>query len=252
MKISKILCIFLFGANICASGIPTVDIAAIAGQLKDYYTQIEQIQQLTTQINQYKNMIEMSKTNLKNLTKFDWQTLDSILYQTNNIINSAGALSYNTKNLTDKFDNLYKNPETIRQDYINSTDEQRILNSYNYNKRINDNLRITSRATLEKMKANNKQLEEESKTIKKLKERSEGAKGQLQATQAANDLLAYQIDELRKLRVAMMDQMAMLSNVIAAQSMKEQAMEEKLHEFYKDANKAGRTQKIIPSVTKWK
>lgn len=253
MKLNKKLYIFLFCSKcIFASGIPTVDIAAIAGQIKDFMMQVQQYEQIYSQLQQQVNMVKMAQLNLKQLSKFDWQTLDSILYQTNNVMNSVGVLSYNTENLANQFNNIYKSPETLRQNYINSTNEQRMLNSYNDNKRINETLRITSRATLEKMKLSIKQLEEESKTIKQLKERSENSEGQLQVIQATNDLLAYQIDELRKIRIAMMDQIAMLSNLIAAQSMKEQAMEEKINEFYKDADKAGRTQKIIPSVVKWK
>ncbi|MFH5269075.1 P-type conjugative transfer protein TrbJ, partial [Campylobacter coli] len=42
--------------------------------------------------------------------------------------------------------------------------------------------------------------------------------GNLQAVQATNDLLAYQIDEIRKLRSVIMDQSNMLTNYLASQN----------------------------------
>ncbi|EKO5297811.1 hypothetical protein P0J98_001074, partial [Campylobacter coli] len=39
-----------------------------------------------------------------------------------------------------------------------------------------------------------------------------------QAVQATNDLLAYQIDEIRKLRSVIMDQSNMLTNYLASQN----------------------------------
>lgn len=165
-------------------------------------------------------------------------------------MSSIGAISYNVNNLTSQFDDTYKNAEELRNQYINSNNEERFMNTFENNKKINTNLQNISKATLEKLQADHQRLKQETQMIQKLKERSENSVGQLQATQATNDLIAYQIDELRKLRIAMMDQMNMLANVIAAQSNKEQAMEEELNEFYKDFDKAGRTQKIVRGVSK--
>ncbi|HGH4010826.1 TPA: P-type conjugative transfer protein TrbJ, partial [Campylobacter coli] len=54
--------------------------------------------------------------------------------------------------------------------------------------------------------------------IAKLKQNSQNSNGNLQAVQATNDLLAYQIDEIRKLRSVIMDQSNMLTNYLASQN----------------------------------
>ncbi|MCZ6166286.1 P-type conjugative transfer protein TrbJ, partial [Campylobacter ureolyticus] len=54
------------------------------------------------------------------------------------------------------------------------------------------------------------------KIIAKLKQRSQNSKGALEVAQAGNDLIAYQIDETRKLRKVIMDQSNMMTNYSAS------------------------------------
>lgn len=64
-------------------------------------------------------------------------------------------------------------------------------------------------------------FDNETKIIAKLKQRSQNSKGALEVAQAGNDLIAYQIDETRKLRKVMMDQSNMMTNYMASQNNKE-------------------------------
>nr|WP_315010213.1 hypothetical protein [uncultured Campylobacter sp.] len=57
--------------------------------------------------------------------------------------------------------------------------------------------------------------------VKKFKERSANSKGKLEVLQAGNDLMAYQIDETRRLRVTLMTQANAITNYLSAQNNKE-------------------------------
>lgn len=71
--------------------------------------------------------------------------------------------------------------------------------------------------------------------------------------QAANDLLAYQIDEIRKLKATIMDQSNMLANYLAAQNNEKIMRQAKFEKFSKNADKAGSSWgKPNPNALKWK
>ncbi|ELR5346877.1 P-type conjugative transfer protein TrbJ, partial [Campylobacter coli] len=76
----------------------------------------------------------------------------------------------------------------------------------------------TFNGTLQQLELRYQDLESEDALIAKLKQNSQNSNGNLQAVQATNDLLAYQIDEIRKLRSVIMDQSNMLTNYLASQN----------------------------------
>ncbi|HDX6268426.1 TPA: P-type conjugative transfer protein TrbJ, partial [Campylobacter fetus subsp. venerealis] len=85
-------------------------------------------------------------------------------------------------------------------------------------KQIQETNQNTLNGTLQKLELANKEFENEDRIISDLKNRSQNAEGNLQAIQATNDLLVYQVDEARKLRVALMDQTNALANYMAMQN----------------------------------
>ncbi|MPB81097.1 P-type conjugative transfer protein TrbJ, partial [Campylobacter jejuni] len=96
-------------------------------------------------------------------------------------------------------------------------------------------------------------LQNEDTIISKLKERSEGSKGNLQAIQATNDLITYQIDEVRKLRVTLMNQNNMLTNYLASQNNERIMQQTKIDKFLENAENAGSSWgKSNPNALKWK
>ncbi|KAA3685242.1 P-type conjugative transfer protein TrbJ (plasmid) [Campylobacter fetus] len=216
----------MLSTQLVASGIPTVDVAAIAQQLmgyqqqiKDYAMQLQQYQQLYSQLQQQIQMVKMQTQNLKTLSSYDWQNLNVALYQARNIMQKVDGISYDLGNVSRKFEETYKDFNGYSSD-INSAKDENARNkifSDRY-KQMQETNQNTLNGTLQKLELANKEFENEDRTISDLKNRSQNAEGNLQAIQATNDLLAYQVDEARKLRIALMDQTNALTNYMAMQN----------------------------------
>jgi len=240
-KILHVTTSLLLCTEIFASGIPTVDVAAIAQQvmayqqqIKDYTVQLQQYEQMYSQLQQQMRMVEMQSTNLKKQGSYNWQDLGSILYKQRMVMNGVNAISYDAGNVSKKFENTYKDFSGYESE-MDSADSQAVrdkIYSDRY-KQITETNQNTLKGTLQKLELSYEDLDSESSTIAALKKRSESAEGNLQVLQANNDLLAYLIDEVRKLRVTMMDQSNAMTNYLAAQNNKEilqQANFEKMKE----------------------
>ncbi|WP_235600262.1 P-type conjugative transfer protein TrbJ [Campylobacter fetus] len=225
-KLSKFFIPFILSTQLFASGIPTVDVAAIAQQLKgyqqqikDYAMQLQQYQQLYSQLQQQIQMVKMQTQNLKTLSSYDWQNLNVVLYQAKNIMQKVDGISYDLGNVSRKFEETYKDFNGYSSD-INSAKDENARNkifSDRY-KQMQETNQNTLNGTLQKLELANKEFENEDRIISDLKNRSQNAEGNLQAIQATNDLLAYQVDEARKLRIALMDQTNALTNYMAMQN----------------------------------
>ncbi|HDX6297527.1 TPA: P-type conjugative transfer protein TrbJ [Campylobacter fetus subsp. venerealis] len=216
----------IFSTQLVGSGIPTVDAAAIAQQLmsyqqqiKDYAMQLQQYQQLYSQLQQQIQMVKMQTQNLKTLSSYDWQNLNILLYKAKNVMQRVDAVSYDLGNVSRKFEEIYRDYSGYSDD-INSASDENARNKIftDKNKQINETNQNTLNGTLQKLELANKEFPNEDRTIASLKERSQNAEGNLQAIQATNDLLTYQIDEARKLRVSIMDQTNALTNYMASQN----------------------------------
>ncbi|XER92974.1 P-type conjugative transfer protein TrbJ (plasmid) [Campylobacter fetus] len=225
-KLTKFFIPFILSTQLVAGGIPTVDVASIAQQLKgyqqqikDYAMQLQQYQQLYSQLQQQIQMVKMQTQNLKTLSSYDWQNLNVVLYQARNIMQKVDGISYDLGNVSRKFEEIYKDFNGYSSD-INSAKDENARNkifSDRY-KQIQETNQNTLNGTLQKLELANKEFENEDRIISDLKNRSQNAEGNLQAIQATNDLLVYQVDEARKLRVALMDQTNALTNYMAMQN----------------------------------
>ncbi|OCR86411.1 conjugal transfer protein TrbJ, partial [Campylobacter fetus subsp. testudinum] len=153
------------------------------------------------------------------LSNYDWQNLGTALYQARNIMNQVDGISYDLGNVSKRFEDTYKDFSGYSSDIgsANNENARNTMFSDRY-KQIQNSNQNTLNGTLQKLELQSKDFENESKIIERLKERSQGANGNLQVIQATNDLLAYQIDEIRKLRVTLMDQTNALTNYMAAQN----------------------------------
>ncbi|VUA73552.1 conjugal transfer protein TrbJ [Campylobacter coli] len=226
--------------NAFAGGIPVIDVSAIANQVKDYAMQLQQYEQMYSQLQQQIQMVQMQKQNLERLTKEDWDNLGTVLYQTRNVMNKVNGISYDIGNVSRKFEDTYKDFEGYSNDLENATNESERNKIYSDRyKQIAETNQNTFNGTLQQLELRYQDLESEDALIAKLKQNSQNSNGNLQAVQATNDLLAYQIDEIRKLRSVIMDQSNMLTNYLASQNNKqilEQAKMEKLFQRNKNNN----------------
>ena len=164
-------------------------------------------------------MVEMQSKNLKNLDNYQWDNLGSILYRQRQVMNGLDSISYDAGNVSSKFEKTYKNFDGYSDDFSSANDQaaRNLAYSERY-RQITESNQNTLRGTLQKLELSSQDLDSESSTIAALRKRSSTAEGNLQVLQANNDMLAFLIDEIRKLRVTMMDQTNAMTNYMAAQN----------------------------------
>ncbi|EAI0870363.1 P-type conjugative transfer protein TrbJ [Campylobacter coli] len=209
----------IIGNNTFAGGIPVIDLGAIANQVKDYAMQLQQYEQLYSQLQRQIEMVKLQKQNLEKLTKEDWQSLGTVLYQVRGVMNKVNGISYDIGNVSRKFENTYKNFAGYSDDFANATNESERNKIYSDRyKQIAETNQNTFNGTLQQLELRYQDLESEDALIARLKANSQNSNGNLQVIQATNDLIAYQIDEIRKLRSVIMDQSNMLTNYLASQN----------------------------------
>ena len=175
---------------------------------------------------------QMQVQNLQSLKNYDWKDLGTILYQTRNVMSKVQGISYDLGNVSRVFEETYKNSSQYKDIFKNSPNEKSRNEAYSkqYDEILAKN-QNTFKGTLQKLELMESDFDNETKIIAKLKQRSQNSKGALEVAQAGNDLIAYQIDETRKLRKVMMDQSNMMTNYMASQNNKEmmnKAVSEKL------------------------
>ncbi|EJC1868907.1 P-type conjugative transfer protein TrbJ [Campylobacter coli] len=217
---STIIATLIIGTNNAfAGGIPVIDVSAIANQVKDYAMQLQQYEQMYSQLQQQLLMVQMQKQNLERLSKEDWQSLGTVLYQVRGVMNRVNGISYDIGNVSRKFENTYKNFAGYSDDLTNATNESERNKIYSDRyKQIAETNQNTFNGTLQQLELRYQDLESEDALIARLKANSQNSNGNLQVIQATNDLIAYQIDEIRKLRSVIMDQSNMLTNYLASQN----------------------------------
>ncbi|HED4348092.1 TPA: P-type conjugative transfer protein TrbJ [Campylobacter coli] len=244
----------IIGNNAFAGGIPVIDVSAIANQVKDYAMQLQQYEQMYSQLQQQIQMVQMQKQNLERLTKEDWDNLGTVLYQTRNVMNKVNGISYDIGNVSRKFEDTYKDFEGYSNDLENATNESERNKIYSDRyKQIAETNQNTFNGTLQQLELRYQDLESEDVLIAKLKQNSQNSNGNLQAVQATNDLLAYQIDEIRKLRSVIMDQSNMLTNYLASQNNQRIMQQAKIDKFIEDTGYIEKTWgKSNPDALKWK
>lgn len=244
----------IIGNNAFAGGIPVIDLSAIANQVKDYAMQLQQYEQMYSQLQQQIQMVQMQKQNLERLTKEDWQSLGTVLYQVRGVMNRVNGISYDIGNVSRKFENTYKNFAGYSDDLTNATNESERNKIYSDRyKQIAETNQNTFNGTLQQLELQYQDLESEDTLIAKLKQNSQNSNGNLQAIQATNDLITYQIDEIRKLRSVIMDQSNMLTNYLASQNNQRIMQQAKIDKFLENAEKSGSSWgKSNPDALKWK
>ncbi len=169
-------------------------------------------------------------------------------------MNKVNGISYDIGNVSRKFEDTYKNFEGYSNDLENATNESERNKIYSDRyKQIAETNQNTFNGTLQQLELRYQDLESEDTLIAKLKQNSQNSNGNLQAIQATNDLITYQIDEIRKLRSVIMDQSNMLTNYLASQNNQRIMQQAKIDKFIEDTGYIEKTWgKSNPDALKWK
>lgn len=232
----SIVASFVFCTSSFGTGIPVVDVASIAQAITNYQQQITDYANQVQQLQQQMQMVEMQSKNLKNLDNYQWDNLGSILYKQRQVMNGLDSISYDAGNVSSKFEKTYKSFDGYSDDFSSANDQaaRNLAYSERY-RQITESNQNTLKGTLQKLELSSQDLDSESSTIAALRKRSSTAEGNLQVLQANNDMLAFLVDEIRKLRVNMMDQTNAMTNYMAAQNNKE-ILQEANFEAMKERN----------------
>lgn len=158
---------------------------------KEIETAINTAQQLSTQINQYKDMLQQGvslPSTMFNRMTGDLQQLQS-LYQQGKMLSGG---------LTD-FDNQFRNRFGDYNSYLRNEGKNPNSMGNNYKQWSEqgfDNLRVAMRAS----GMNVSSIAGEDALLSQMVQRSQNATGRMQAIQAGNEIAAQQVQQMMKLR----------------------------------------------------
>lgn len=190
---------------------------------------IEQVQQTTTQLQQYQTMLK----NLQQLAPSGsldqqahalWQSqgmdqtfanLRKIVIGGNSVAYSQGSMDANFKRLHPGYNGYTSNGVNFNQAYANWSD-----NTLGAVKNSTNMIGIQSQS-----------LESEQSLMSELRSRSASAGGQLQALQAGNDINAAMVGQLQSLRALQMAQMQAQNEAIAGEQSRKDANTDVLRQF---------------------
>lgn len=232
----------LLSTTSASAGIPVIDVASIAQavtnysqMIKDYTLQLQQYEQMYSQLQQQLLMVEMQQRNLKRLTNYDFRDTRSILLNTRQIMTRVQTISYDAEGVARSFEKTYGDFEKYNNMLNEAQNEEEkaelFSNKYKEIAMINQN---TIDGTLQKLEARYEELDNETYELTTLKNRSSNSVGQLEALQAIGDLIAYNVEETRKLRFLMMDQTNAMLNYYASLNNKEILNQAKTKNFSKN------------------
>lgn len=190
----------------------------------------KQASQLETQINQLQQDIEtvrMMTQNLEDLSSFDWTDFAVSLTGLQNAMQQNNALSYSMANYDQMFSDHYKGYSDY-YDIANDgslTPGEKATSFSNQYQKINQTTRNTVKGTLDGLDYQYSDFANEDATIQTLKNNSANAAGNKAVIQAANDIALFQVDQTRKLRVTVMNQINLQSQYMASQNERNEIQE---------------------------
>lgn len=188
-----------------ASGIPTVDVANITQSVitaqENIAQTLKQIEQYRTQLLQYENQIKNTLAPAAYIWDEAQKTIGSLqekMAELNQYRNQIG----DTDALLSKYMNTayYKDSECFQAGGCADEFFQQRAEASEYQKKSSDSL-------TKSIEQQSDALQQDSRTLTKLQQQAQGADGQMQALQAANQLASAQASQFLQFRGIMLSQM---------------------------------------------
>lgn len=227
----------ILSAFLCTTHTASAVVATEMTQVGSWYLQavaefekarswVQQALDMAEQIALQTRMVSMQLQNLKSLDPYRWDGFAFELYKLAEINNGLDAVYYGVSNRQEVFDSVNKGYEHYVQQANSAPDQLSYNKQYRSNiKDMAEKNRNTFKATFDALGWQAENFESEAAVMEKLKEHSENAEGALQVAQAANDIALFQADQLRQLRVTLMNQANAINQWMASQN------EEKLQQL---------------------
>lgn len=212
--------------------IPVTD-AALNGQtttnqIMNYIVYVEQLinsyQSLTNQLSQLQNEAK----HLLTLPMSAWENARNSLNQMANLMQQGNNISYSMSNLSAKFKELYPGYDDYSSTSGQTYQEQ-------YSKMADDNMQNLNN-TMQALKQNHDDMDNESALVDQLKTLSGSAQGDLQAVQVGNQIGAEQIAQLQKMRALMMAQTQAQTKYMAMETQRQAASEKAVDDMLQNVD----------------
>ena len=207
-KVSFLLVFLLLFGHSTRAGIPTID---LAGLVQGIITAIESVSQTLNQIEQYRTQLQQYENQLTNsltLTSWQWDNARTTMNQLRGAMDTLSG--YKTRlgslqNYLDKFHDLeyYRDHGCFKGSGCTQAQFDDIKNkallAFESQKKAND----AAFKTLDKQQDT---LESDADKLQVIQARAQGATGQLQAIQYANQLASHQANQLMQIRGMLLSQ----------------------------------------------
>jgi len=180
-----------------------------ADTAKDY---IVQGQQLTTVMDQYKDMMLQGAA----LSDSRFDSLKDTLRDLKAVYDEGKALAHSVKNIEEEFRNTYQGYEKYLEGF--GEDIQKMPEFY---KQWADNNFTSARLAMHAAGIQTSAFDDEEESLQKLVDRSATAEGRMQAIQAGNEISAQIVQQIQRLREMIATQITLQSNWIAQQTERE-------------------------------
>ena len=227
------------------AGIPTVDIPALILKI---FSNLEALAQTAKQIAQYKTQLQQYQTDLRNAsrpTSFIWDDASITINKVLDTIDTVGTYKRQAGDLNTYLSKYQSASQYLTTPCFGSTGctgeqinalRQSDLAASDARKKSND-------AVFKGLDIQQEQLKRDAVTLGRLQRAAEGAQGQLEAIQLANQLASHQDAQLMQIRTLMVQEQGMVaasSQAAANRSAKELAAEGQLRkgEFKKSDDKS--------------
>lgn len=165
--------------------------------------------QLTTQIDQYRQMVQSVQTQMQQLqalkasgqalTDSQWGDAISSMRQLNQVVQASQGISYSMQNADAQFQSRYPGYDDAMMKQMRAKGQ--VPQDFSArSEQMSNGVLNSVRGSMNAAGYQAQQFDSEDALLSKLKSQSGNAVGQMQAIQAGNQIAAFMVDELRKQR----------------------------------------------------
>ncbi|ENL3367708.1 P-type conjugative transfer protein TrbJ [Pseudomonas aeruginosa] len=194
-------------------------------------TALNTAEQLSTQIQQYQNMV----TQGTGLPDSMFGSIAADLKSVVNIYNRSQALGRQIQNMDAQFNTAFPGFESYLNQAANSAEVPARDRYQKWSEQGRDNVRTA----LEAANLNTSTFESEDAQLDRMVARSQSAMGRMQAIQAGNEIASQNVQQLQKLRDLLATQINMQGNFMAQQGDRKAASEAAEQQFEARKNTRG-------------
>ncbi|MDN0096257.1 P-type conjugative transfer protein TrbJ [Yersinia rohdei] len=197
-------------------------------------TALNTAEQLSTQIQQYNNMVTQGIS----LPSSMYGSITSDLQRVASIYNRSQALGRNVANLESQFNTQFPGYETYLQKFIQSSGKATDMMPDRYEKwsvQGFDNAKTAMQAA----GMNTSTFADEDAHLDQLVSRSQSAAGRMQAIQAGNEISASNVQQLQKLRDLVATQITLQGNYMAQETERQATSDAAIEQFQSRQNTRG-------------